>query len=172
MKNIWLMAAVLAACAAPASATVERNDADAFVVVHAIDSAIDEHLLWQRMITPSLWWDSGHTWSGDAANMTLEPRAGGCWCEATQQGGSIEHGHVVAFEPARGRVLMRAELGPLQSMAVNGWLEWRITPRDGGGSHVTWRYTVVGRSFDPDSGLAAGVDMVLAQQLGRLIAVD
>lgn len=172
MKNTLLMAVVLAACAAPANAAIERNDVDAFVITHEVDSSIDEDALWQRMITPSSWWDSGHSWSGDAANMTLEPRAGGCWCEATRQGGSVEHGHVVAFEPARGRLLMRAELGPLQSMAVNGWLEWRVMAREGGGSHVSWRYTVVGRSFDPASGLAAGVDMVLAQQLGRLTAVD
>ena len=157
--------------ASPASADVEHSDADGFSLVINADSPSDVDTLWQRIVHPELWWNSSHTWSGDAANMSLDARAGGCWCEVVSSGGSVAHGTVVAFEPARGRVMMRAELGPLQAMAVNGWLEWRVAARADGGSHVRWRYTVRGQGIDANGALAAGVNAVLIEQIGRLAAV-
>ena len=53
-------------------------------------------------------------------------------------------------------------------MAVNGWLEWRVEARPGGGSDVRWRYTVQGQGIDAGGALAAGVNAVLAEQIGRL----
>ena len=36
------------------------------------------------------WWDSDHTWSGSAANLSIDLRAGGCFCE-TLPGGAVQH---------------------------------------------------------------------------------
>ena len=94
-------------------ADVERSDADGFTLVINADSVSDADTVWQRMVHPELWWNPDHIWSGDAVNMVLEARAGGCWCEAVADGGSVAHGAVAAFEPARHRVMMRSELGPL-----------------------------------------------------------
>ena len=35
---------------------------------------------------PEKWWNGEHSYSGDAANMTLEAVAGGCWCEKLPAG--------------------------------------------------------------------------------------
>lgn len=61
------------------------------------------------------WWDAANSYSGDAANFYLEPRALGCFCEKLPGGGSIAHMQVVYVEP--GAVLrMLGGLGPLQGM--------------------------------------------------------
>lgn len=163
------------ALAAPARAELVRNDAGGFTIVTMGESDMDPVALWLRLVDPASWWSPSHTWSGDSANMSFEPLAGGCWCEEVDDNGSVQHGHIIAYEPARRRVLMRAELGPLQSMPVNGWLEWQVEARDGGGSTVRWRYSVTGRgddaaSWGPDSWLPGAVDAVIAEQVGRLVA--
>lgn len=175
MRNLMVPVAAAFALAAPARAELVRNDDDGFTIIAVAESTADPAMLWQRMIAPSSWWNPSHTWSGNADNMSFEPRAGGCWCEEVADGGSVQHGQIVAFEPARRRVLMRAELGPLQAMPVNGWLEWTVEARAGGGSTVRWRYSVTGRGSDaagwgPDSWLPGAVDAVISEQIGRLVA--
>ncbi len=40
------------------------------------------------------WWDSEHTWSGNAANLSLKPEAGGCFCERWNDN-SVQHMQVL-----------------------------------------------------------------------------
>src|ERR1700760_2531141 len=40
---------------------------------------------------PEKWWNGEHSYSGSASNMTLDPVAGGCWCEKLPAGGSVQH---------------------------------------------------------------------------------
>lgn len=117
------------------------------------------------------WWASGHSWSGNATNMTMELRAGGCFCEALPaEGGSVEHGRVVFAQPGR-MLRISGTLGPLQSEAATGTLTWTFNPASGGGTEIVMSYVVGGyiRAMTPQQ-IAPLVDRVLAEQLEGLRA--
>ncbi|MBS0589624.1 MAG: SRPBCC domain-containing protein [Proteobacteria bacterium] len=114
------------------------------------------------------WWDASHTYSGNASNLSLDARAGGCWCEQLADGGSVQHMTVLAAMPGR-MLRLSGGLGPLQSGAVNATMTWTIK-HAGEGSEVDMSYLVDG--YYP-GGLAAvrdDVDAVLAHQVERLRA--
>jgi uncharacterized protein YndB with AHSA1/START domain len=114
------------------------------------------------------WWDPAHTWSGRAKNLSLQMRAGGCFCEKLAGGGSVEHGHVIHASPGK---LLRIDgaLGPFQDMAVTGILTFKLAP-EGGGTRITMTYRVAGAISIDTRQLAPGVDQVMAGQLARLKA--
>ena len=112
------------------------------------------------------WWDPEHTWSGDPANMSIEARAGGCFCEKLSNGGSVQHMTVILAEPGK-TLRMRGALGPLQEQAVVGTITWALTEA-GGRTRVEMTYVVGGYmrgGFEP---VAKLVDGVLATQVQRL----
>jgi uncharacterized protein YndB with AHSA1/START domain len=112
------------------------------------------------------WWDPQHTWSGDAKNMAIDPRAGGCFCEKLANGGSVQHMTVILAEPGK-TLRMRGALGPLQEQAVVGTLTWSLTEA-ASRTRVEMTYVVGGYmrgGFEP---VAKLVDGVLATQLQRL----
>lgn len=114
----------------------------------------------------SRWWDSAHTFSKDASNLSLDMRAGGCWCERLADGGSVQHLVVVWAAPGKA-LRLKGALGPLQGMAVEGTLTFKIAAaRDG--SDVELRYAAGGYAKDGLDKLAAPVDGVLGEQLVRL----
>jgi uncharacterized protein YndB with AHSA1/START domain len=116
---------------------------------------------------PGLWWDPAHTWSGSAKNLSLQLRAGGCFCEKLPPGGSVEHGRVVFAQP--GKLLrLDAALGPLQQMAVTAVLSFELKP-EAAGTRVTMTYRVSGALTLEAAKLAPGVDQVMGTQFGRLI---
>jgi hypothetical protein len=113
------------------------------------------------------WWSASHTYSGSTANLKLELRAGGCFCERTpKDGGTIEHLRIVQARPG---TLLRASggLGPLQAEAVAGTLSWSLKAVPGG-TEITQNYAVSGRSRTGLETLAPLVDRVLAGQLEGL----
>jgi hypothetical protein len=71
------------------------------------------------------WWQSSHTYSGSAANLTIDPKAGGCWCETLPDGGSVQHMQVVLVIPNQ-IVRFTGGLGPLQTMAAAGAMQWEL----------------------------------------------
>jgi uncharacterized protein YndB with AHSA1/START domain len=113
------------------------------------------------------WWNKDHSYSGDAANMSLELEAGGCFCEKVpKDGATIEHMRIVYAQPG---TMLRAQggLGPLQAEAVSGTLTWsmRAVP---GGTEITQNYIVSGHVRGGMAALAAPVDGVMAEQLSGL----
>jgi hypothetical protein len=118
------------------------------------------------LLTPARWWDSNHTFSQNAANLTLDARAGGCWCEALPDGGSVQHMSVQWVSP--GKVLrLRGALGPLQALAVDGVMTWSVKAA-ASGSDITVTYAVGGFSPQGFDMVSKGVDQVLGEQIGRL----
>jgi predicted esterase len=111
------------------------------------------------------WWSDEHTYSGHAGHMTLEYRAGGCFCERWNNN-SVEHARVLHVEREKA-VRLQGALGPLQAMAVTGIMDFRIEPR-GDDTSLTFTYRVRGSADDGLDQTAAGVDRVLAEQLARL----
>ena len=115
---------------------------------------------------PALWWSSDHTFSGSAANLSLDERAGGCFCETLPNGGSVQHLVVVFAEP--GKVLrMRGALGPFQQYSVDTVMTWTLT-KAGNGTDVTATFLVGGYMKGGMSDLAKVADGVLALNAGRL----
>lgn len=108
------------------------------------------------------WWDAAHSYSGDAANFSLDARPGGCFCEALP-GGGVEHLRVVHADPGK-RLHLRGGLGPLQAMGASGTMTFVLTGKDEG-TELSYRYTVSG--FHPQ-GLAALAEPVDQVQLGQL----
>lgn len=122
---------------------------------------------WIVLTQVAHWWGAQHTYSGDAANLTLEATAGGCWCERWK-GNSVEHMRVlVAMPPSTLR--LEGGLGPLQAMAVNAVLTFRLTPH-GAGTALDVTYRVRAASDAALDRIADPVDHVLEEQVKRLAA--
>lgn len=119
------------------------------------------------------WWHPGHTLSGDAGNLTIDARPGGCFCETLPDGGGVEHLRVVSVMP--GELLrMSGALGPLQASGLAGSMTWKLTAAAGGtriaagGTTIELSYRVGGfmeGGFEP---IAPAVETVLGEQLQRL----
>jgi hypothetical protein len=119
-----------------------------------------------RFIQIGRWWDPAHSYSGDAANMALTAKPGGCFCETLPGGGFAKHMGVVYAAPGKSLRLVGG-LGPLQGMGASGALTFDFKA-DGANTHVTVTYIVSG--FAPGPGLAplaTPVDGVLTGQLTR-----
>lgn len=160
---------LLAMCAPfPAYGEVSNATPSGFSVqAEALVSASPEQA-WRSLLHIERWWSSAHTYSGDAGNLRLEARAGGCWCERWS-GQSVEHARIVLVMEREGVRTLRAigGLGPLQELGAAGVLTFTISA-DPRGAKITMTYRVSG---DPSIGfgqIAAPVDGVLMEQITRL----
>jgi hypothetical protein len=117
-----------------------------------------------------------HSWSGDAANLYLDPQAGGCFCELlpkptgapdSLRRGSIEHMRVIAAMPPK-LLRMAGALGPLQGEALAATMTITLKPLPDGGTHLTWSYVVGGYMRMAVDDIAPLVDKVLVEQFTRL----
>ena len=176
ITTVSAFAVALAAMAfsEPAIAKVHEASDRGFVLRHAVDVAATPQAAWDVLIKPAKWWSDKHSFSGDAANLSLDLRAGGCFCEVLPSKispnaaprGSVEHMRVVYVE--RPRALRLAGLiGPLQSSAAQG--KWTIFLKPlGTGTRIMWEYVVGGYLRSEPQTLATSVDLVLAQQIMNL----
>ena len=166
MKLAIALAAACGLTAHAAQAEVVQSSADGFVTSDSIVVPQSPAEVWERLVHPEDWWNGEHSWSLDASNFSLDPRAGGCFCEALPGGGSVEHMRVLHAAP--GSLLrMSGALGPLQSEALDGTLTIALTP-DNGATKITWTYVVGGYARYPLEDIAIPVDMVQSEQLQRL----
>lgn len=172
---IVLLGAALAASApAPAMATVTAQAEDGFAIENGADVAASPAVVFALLMQPARWWNSDHSYSGDARNLTLDARVGGCFCEALPgtgavPAGQVEHARVIHVAPASTLRLV-GSLGPLQAEAVTGTLTFSLKAR-GTGTKITMTYVVGGYVRGGAGALAAAVDQVLAQQLAGLARV-
>ena len=111
------------------------------------------------------WWNPSHSHSGEAANLSFELQAGGCFCERWGQS-SVEHLRVIYAVDGR-EVRLEGGLGPLQTMPVNGLMRWRLVPQ-GEKTALTWEYSVWGNASSQLERLADPVSDVLAEQVQGL----
>ena len=168
-----LLAAALIVAPVPAAAEVAASSDSGFASHNEVlvDAAPAE--AWAAMTQPSQWWNGAHSYSGDAANMTLDARAGGCFCEAMPganggPAGQTEHMRVIYVVPGS-TLRLAGGLGPLQAEAVTGVLTMTIAA-DGEKSKISWDYVVGGYMRMPMTELAPLVDQVVREQLLRLAA--
>lgn len=164
-----------ALAAAPLSAEVKETSASGFVTVETVTVAKNPRETWLALIKPGDWWNDAHTWSGDAANLSIVPQAGGCFCERipgkdNKDGfsldGSVQHAIVVQSYPLR-VLRLRGGLGPLQGETAEG--VWTITLKEvDGGTRVLWEYNVGGPMRFKVDEISKAVDGVMTQQLHAL----
>ncbi|WP_199097822.1 SRPBCC family protein [Dyella sp. ASV21] len=163
-KPFMAVAAGLLACAS-AHAAVKEAAADHLVIQDSREVAATPDQLYAALIDIGHWWNREHTYSGDAAHVSLAAEAGGCFCErwANQ---SVAHGRVIWAAPGH---LLRLDtaLGPLQGMAVQGVMTFSLKPAPKG-STLTFEYRVNGVTASGLDALAPTINDVLMDQLQRL----
>jgi uncharacterized protein YndB with AHSA1/START domain len=159
-----LIAAGLAA-SWPAAAAVTQSGPAGFTVAETAHIAAPPERVFAMLVTPARWWSSDHTFSHDAANLSVDARAGGCWCERLPNGGSAEHMRVILSAPGQ-TLRLTGALGPLQQMPVQAVMTFAFKP-SGDGTDLTMTYAVGGAGLET---LSTVVDRVLGEQVGRLKA--
>jgi len=153
----------------PATAEVVSAGPSGFVVRTESVTARDLAAAWQRLVRVQQWWSQEHTYSGDAANLSLQLTPGGCWCEKLPGRGFVRHMEVVYVAP-RHTLRLVGGLGPLQGMGAAGALTFTLKPMGPGQTTVTAEYAVSGYVPGGFGELAAAVDGVLSEQLRRYAA--
>ena len=149
---------------AVATAELKMTAPDAALIEHHFQIAATPAAAWQVLVHPERWWPADHTWSGTPGNLSLEPVAGGCFCERWD-GNSVEHARVVMARP--GALLrLQGSLGPLQEMALTGVLTVTLTARDGG-TEALVTYRLSGDPAHKLDSFVSAVDQVLGQQFGN-----
>ena len=168
MRFIALIALSFLA-ASPAAAEVVSASPNGFEIRHTVNLVAKPEVVFSSFANVGAWWDSGHTYSGDAKNMSLELRPGGCFCEKIPKGGGgIEHLRVSYVEPGK-RVVLTGSLGPLLYEATAGVMDVQIKS-SAAGSQLTLNYRAAGFAKGGADKLAPLVDQVLAEQVKRLRA--
>lgn len=171
-----LSAAALALCALPAYAEVHDTNPAGFAVRATAVVPASPDAVWETLLDPAEWWASTHTFSGDAANLSLDPRAGGCFCEllpnATNKQdvprGGVQHMQVVYIEKPK-TLRLAGALGPLQSEPLVGTLTF-VIKADASGTRINAEYAVGGYMRIPSERMAPLVDKMINEQVGRLAA--
>lgn len=155
--------AALSLIATAAPAEVIEKDADHFVLRYSVALETTPEDIYAAVGKVGQWWDSAHTYSGDARNLTLPLEFGACFCEALKDGAPFEHGRVVQADPNLG-VLLAAPLGPLKGKTTKA--DWSIGWTDGNrGYELIMTYVVRGPGV---GAFAEPVDGVMQTQFGRL----
>lgn len=113
--------------AGSAKAAVVESNAQGFAVEEKIHIDVPPAMVYAALIHPESWWNSQHTFSQDAKNLSLDPKAGGCLCETLPGGGSVQHLTVASAMPGR-MLLFRGAMGPFLSQGVEGALGFTLNP--------------------------------------------
>jgi uncharacterized protein YndB with AHSA1/START domain len=161
---------VLALAAGNVRAEVKAAAGDSFVIVYSQRIAAAPARVYAALPAVDTWWNSEHTWSGNAANLSLKAEAGGCFCERWKDG-SVEHGRVIMALPDK-LLRLQTALGPLQGRAVTGVLTFQLAPEEKTGAAATvlnLTYVVNGTASSALDKSAPAVNEVLGEQFARLV---
>jgi uncharacterized protein YndB with AHSA1/START domain len=130
LKNL-VFAGVCVFAAGTAGAAVVEATPNGFSIEEKTHIAESPDRVYAALVEPAKWWNSEHTFSGSAANLSLEAHAGGCLCEKLGNGGSVQHLTVIYAAPGTA-LRLRGALGPFQGQAVEGVLTFKLSAKDGG----------------------------------------
>jgi len=135
-----MLAALL--CAANLHGEVVDSSPGGFTVRVTTQIAAAPAAVYRQILHPAEWWNPQHTWSGDAHNLSIEAKAGGCFCETLPKGGGVRHMQVVHLAPGK-ILIMSGALGPLQTLAAAGTMIFQVV-EEAGGTKLTVTYAVAG----------------------------
>lgn len=159
----------LAVAAGAAQAKVAASGPTGFVVEHQVELKTDAKAAYDAFVKVGSWWNASHSFSGDAKNLRIETKPGGCWCEKLPNGGFVKHMEVVHANPGK-MLAFSGGLGPLQFMGVAGSLTVSFANANGV-TAVKLRYDVGGRDDKNFEEISKAVDGVLAEQFARYAKV-
>jgi hypothetical protein len=164
MKAPFLIAFCALLCA-PAFAAVADSAANGFTVKIAVTIQASPADVYSKLVRGvGDWWDSEHTFSGSAHNLSIDDKPLGCWCEKVGSG-AVRHMQVITAIPGKA-LIFSGGLGPLQSMAVSGTLSFTFA-EDKGATKLQVTYAAGGYLPAGLNTLAEPVDTVLTQQINR-----
>ncbi len=143
--------------------TIKENDSTGFETESSVSIHADALDVFNALEEISKWWDSHHSFSLDAKNLSLSLEVGGHFMEDMGGGQGVIHSTVIFSK--RGELLrMSGALGPLQVLGAHGTLTL-IFKQCKGGVELHANYVVIGRNLEQ---WAAPVEQVLYEQLIRL----
>jgi len=149
-----------------ASAAVKDSSPSGFTIENSTVVPVNATTAWAALVNDvDRWWPKDHTWWGQESKLTIDPRAGGCFCEISGER-QAQHLQVVFADPPK-LLRLAGALGPMQGMGLSGVLEWRLRAADGGTRITVW-YRTGGYSPEDLRNLAPVVDRVQRLQLGDL----
>lgn len=160
---LGLLALMLAHCA---QAEVIHKAANGFNLVISAPTQATPEQAYNQFVRVGEWWIASHTWFGDAQNLSIDARAGGCFCELDGQR-QVQHMVVSMVNPGQ-EIRLLGALGPLQMMGLHGAMSWQFEAT-ANGTLITQTYTVSGYSAKGLQDLAEIVDAVQTEQLNALI---
>lgn len=164
-QRTWL-AALCALAAFPAQGRVVDSSASGFTVENVVVVPVDAQKAWDALVGDvDRWWPKEHSWWGKDGKFTIDPVAGGCFCERSGARQAM-HMTIGFVDPAR-TLRMLGGLGPLQGMGLSGALDWKLAPAEGG-TQITLRYVAGGYTTQDLTQFAVIVDQVQGLQLGGL----
>jgi uncharacterized protein YndB with AHSA1/START domain len=163
MRVVLLLPAIF--LSSPASAAVLNAGDHGFEVQHSVNLVVSQPEAFAAFSQIGKWWNNEHTYSGDAKRMSLQLRAGGCFCEPLDNGGGIEHMRVTFVQPGE-RIVLTGSLGPLLYEATTGVMDVKFE-RIAGGTRVTMNYRASGFAKGGAAAMAPLVDQVLGDQMKR-----
>ena len=166
--KVTLLGVAVACMTLPAQSKVVSTDDRGFAISHSGEVKATPDIVWAQLVHPEAWWNKDHSWSGNSANLSMTPIAGGCFCEKLADAGFVEHARITYVAPSR-MLRLSGALGPLQGEALTGSLTVTIKAAPNGASVVNFDYVVGGYSRFPLKDIAPAVDAVIAEQHRRLL---
>ena len=168
LNKLTSLVTALMLASPPAHAAVVDKSPAGFTVENTVVVPVAPAIAWDALVDHvDEWWPKDHSWWGKDGKFTIDPRAGGCFCEIAGKR-SAQH-MTVAFVDPPGNMRLLGGLGPLQGMGLDGAMEWTLAPAEGG-TKITWRYTAGGYTTTDLVKFSAIVDKVQGIQLGGLAA--
>jgi uncharacterized protein YndB with AHSA1/START domain len=169
MRPRFLPALALLAIAAPVHAEVTDKQSNGFAIHQSVTISATPDKVYAALIKPGAWWSSTHSYSHDARNITIDAKAGGCFCEKLANGGSVQHGVITAVVPGA-ELRVRGPIGPLADHGLDGALIFALKA-EGTGTVLTLDDSVGGYMKGGLGPWPELVDGVLAEQVSRLKAL-
>ncbi len=164
---VMMLAALAIGSAGRAAAAASEVSPTGFLVTAQQDVKANPHRVFEALGEVDKWWNPRHTYSGNAANLSLAIQGPGCFCERWE-GNFVEHARVI-YAARDSTLRLEGALGPLQELAVNAVLTFTLKEA-AGKTTLRLTYRISGSPAAGLQDLAGPVDFVVSEQLQRLVA--
>ena len=127
---------------------------------------------YQQFINVGDWWNAEHTYYGKSENLSIDAKAGGCFCEI-EGNKQVLHMTISYVDPGSSsnspEIRMIGGLGPLQMMGVHGGMSWQFVSVGDDQTKIIHRYQVTGYMEGGLDKLAPIVNQVQQLQVDKLV---
>jgi uncharacterized protein YndB with AHSA1/START domain len=148
-------------------AEVVDSSANGFTISIEREVKVNQQAAYQQFTNIEQWWIADHTYFGKSENLSLDLKAGGCFCEI--EGDKQVLHMTISFVDPGNEVRMIGGLGPLQMMGVSGGMSWTFKPLENGNTKISHRYQVSGSVKGGLDKLAEIVNKVQTMQVDSLV---